>query len=908
MRQPAEVMRELWRRLKYLCHAREFESDLDEEMQFHLEMKAQKTGGRDQARKQFGNVGILKEVSREMWGWSSLERLFQDLRYALRQLARNPGFASVAILSLALGIGANTAIFSMIDHVMLRLLPVSHPEELMVIRGHYSYPRFEDLRDRNGAFSAMVGTHSMADMEVKIGGATSRAAGELVSGNYFSALGVGATIGRKILLDDDRAAESGPVAVVSHAYWKRAFAGSADVLGRKIQVRSGMGNADTYGLDVYDAGHHASAEGAVVTIIGVAPPEFFGDTVGTVTDIWIPITMQPAVMPGRPFLTQKYAQWVNIMARCKPGVSFEQAHASLDVTWRQIITDAEGSKITEARKREIARATLLVDSGEKGFGQVRREFSQPLLVLMTVVGLVLLIACLNVANLLLARATARRREIGVRLSLGAGRVRLIRQLLTESLVLAIAGGAVGMLIAFAGSRLLITMLAGVGQEITIPFETDFRTLGFTLAVSVLTGVLFGLAPAFRATRISLAETMKEASRGSVGSRRVGAAKVLVAAQVAVSMLLLIGAGLFLRTLYNLKTEDVGYKPDHLVMMRVDPVSAGYRGEEVGRAMQNLLERVRAAPGVRAATFSENGLFSGTESGAGIENVDGFTPSSDRDRTTRYDQIGPQYFTNVGIPILLGRDINERDLPDAPRVAVINDTMAKFYFKGASPIGKHFTADKVVLDVVGVVRDAQDHDFRAEPVRRFYVSYFQPIDGITTANFEVRTIGNPGSVMATLRNTAQSFNRNLPIIGIKDVRELMDASLVQERLIAKLSGFFAAIAILLAAIGLYGVMSYAVSRRTNEIGIRMALGAGASSVRTMILGETIVLIGAGALIGMGAAFGLTRLIKSFLFGLTAMDPVAFGVAAVLLLAVGALAGYLPARRASKIDPMIALRYE
>jgi len=899
---------EIWRRLKFAFRRREFESDLEEEMRFHLEMKAQKTGDRDQARKQFGNVGILKEVSREMWGWSTIERLFQDLRYALRQLARNPGFAAVAILSLALGIGANTAIFSLIDHVMLRLLPVSHPEELLVIRRHYSYPRFEELRDRNQAFSAMFGTHSMSGMEVKTGDATSRVAGELVSGNYFSALGVGATIGRMILPGDDRAAESGPVAVVSHAYWKRAFAGSADVLGRKIQVRSGMGDADTYGLDVYDAGHHASAEGAVLTIIGVAPPEFFGDTVGTVTDIWIPITMQPAVMPGRPFLTQKYAQWVNIMARCKPGVSFEQAHASLDVTWRQIITDAEGAKITETRKREIAGATLLVDSGEKGFGQIRREFSQPLLVLMTVVGLVLLIACLNVANLLLARATARRREIGVRLSLGAGRVRLIRQLLTESLVLAILGGVMGVLIAFIGARVLIAMLAGVGESISIPFETDFRTLGFTMGISILTGVLFGLAPAFRATRITLAETMKETSRGAAGAGRVGAAKALVAAQVAVSMLLLIGAGLFLRTLYNLKTQDVGYNPDHLVLMRVDPVGAGYRGDEVGRAMQSLLDRVRIVPGVRVATFSENGLFSGTESGAGIENVEGFTPSSDRDRATRYDQIGPQYFTDLGIPILLGRDISERDLPGAPRVTVINDTMAKFYFKGVSPVGKHFTADKVVLEVVGVVRDAQDHDFRAEPVRRFYVSYFQPIDGITTANFEVRTVSNPGSVMAMLRTEAQSFNRNLPILSIKDIRELMDADLVAERLIAKLSGFFAALAILLAAIGLYGVMSYAVSRRTNEIGIRMALGAGASSVVAMILGEVIVLIGAGAVVGSVAAFGLTRLIESFLFGLTAADPISFGAAAVLLLVVGALAGYLPARRASKIDPMIALRYE
>jgi predicted permease len=328
-------------------------------------------------------------------------------------------------------------------------------------------------------------------------------------------------------------------------------------------------------------------------------------------------------------------------------------------------------------------------------------------------------------------------------------------------------------------------------------------------------------------------------------------------------------------------------------------------------MQNLLERVRLLPGVRTATFSENGLFSGTESALDVD-IEGFTPASDGDKEARFDQIGPGYFTGVGIPILLGRDMSERDVPGATPVVIINDTMAKFYFHGTSPIGKHIRSGipeaKFDLDIVGVVRTAQDHDFRAKPVRRFYVSYLQPIDGITAANFEIRTVGNPGTAMAMLRNEAQSFNRNLPIISIKDVRELMDSSLVAERLIAKLAGAFAALAILLAAIGLYGVMSYAVSRRTNEIGIRMALGAAASSVRGMVLRESILLIGAGSIIGIAAAVGLTRLIKSFLFGLTAMDPISFGAAAALLIVVGALAGYIPARRASKIDPMIALRYE
>ena len=403
-------------------------------MRFHQDQLAASKGGRDAARRQFGNATTIKEVSREMWGWSSLERLFRDVRYALRQLAANPGFAAVAVLSLALGIGANTAIFTLIDHVMLRLLPVSHPEELMVIRESRSYPQFENVRDRNQVFSATIATHFMPQMEVKIdGGSTGRAAGEMVSGSYFPALGVGAVIGRTILPEDDRAAESGPVAVISYGYWKQAFGGSPDVLGRKIQVRSSETGGGTSGLDVFDHGRRAAPDGAVLTIVGVAQPEFFGDTAGKSVDIWIPITMQPAVMPGRPFLTQRNAVWVNIMARRKPGVSEAAARASMIVVWRQILTDEEGSQMTEARRLQIAGRVLQIESGEKGNGVIRRGLSQPLLVLMTVVALVLLIACLNIANLQLARAAARRREIGVRLSLGAGRPRLIRQLLTELL-------------------------------------------------------------------------------------------------------------------------------------------------------------------------------------------------------------------------------------------------------------------------------------------------------------------------------------------------------------------------------------------------------------------------------------------------------------------------------------------
>lgn len=871
-------------------------------MRFHLEMKAQQSGDPHAARKQFGNVAILKEASREMWGWTSLERLGQDVRYAVRQLAANRGFAAIAVLSLALGIGANTAIFGLIDHVMLRLLPVRNPGELLVMRRTVSYPNFEEMRRRNAVFSSMFAVHVMTELEVKnLGSAT----GELVSGNYFQTLGVRAAIGRTLVPEDGRAPESSPVAVIGYGYWKRVFGGSPDVLGKQIQVKTGKANAGTSGLDVYDRPGSRSPEGALLTIVGVAPPEFFGDAVGASMDVWIPIMMQPAVMPGRPFLNQPHAVWVNMMGRLKPGMSQTQGGAELVALWQQILTDAEGSQITEQKRREIAEDPLKTESGEKGFGVIRRQFSQPLLVLMTVTGLVLMIACLNVANLLLARATARKREISVRLSLGAGRARLIRQLLTESLVLAAIGGILGIAIAYAGTHLLLIMLSDVGLPLSVPFETDPRTLGFMAAISVTSGILFGLAPALRATRISVAETLKDAGRA--GSARSGATKALVAAQVAVSMLLLVGAGLFLRTLHNLKTQNVGYNPDHLVILRVDPISAGYRGDEVGRAMKNLLDRLQVLPGVASATFSENGLFSGSESGDHVD-VEGFTARADKDREARFDQIGPGYFTKVGIPILLGRDMSDRDVPGAPRVAIINETMAKFYFPGVNPIGRHFTASKVRLEIVGVAQDTQDHDFRDEPLRRFYVSYFQPIDGITTANFEIRTQGNAGSLSAALRNEVQAVNRSLPVISIRNERELMDASVVPERLIAKLSSFFGALAMLLAAIGLYGVMSYAVARKTNEIGIRIALGAGTPRVIGMILNQAAVLIAGGSVIGISAALLLTRFLKSFLFGLTATDPLSFLGAAALLAGVGALAGYIPARRAARIDPIVALRYE
>ena len=834
-----------------------------------------------------------------------------DLKFAFRQLLKNPGFTAVAVFTLALGIGANTAIFSLIDQVMLRLLPVRSPEELVVLPGQFSYPRYERLRDVNNVFSGIFGAHTLPQLAVSIPGQSAdQGVGELVSGSYFETLGVRASLGRILLPQDDRAPESSPVAVISHAFWKRAFGSAPDVLGKKIQVRSGAGYASTSGLDIYD-GAKKSAEGAVLTIVGVAPPEFFGEIVGTSTDVWIPIMMEPAVLPGRPWLNKDNVSWVTIVGRRKRGVSEDQTSAAMTVLWRQIQSDEAGANLTEDRKRAIAGMFLKVESGGKGFSWLRGQYSHPLKILMVVVALVLLIACLNVANLLLARSTVRQREMGVRLALGAGRARLIWQLLTESLLLGALGGAFGLVIGSIGTKVLVALVSSGYQPIHLSLRPDGRALGFTVVVSLITTVLFGLAPAILGTRHRIAETLKDAARGSANRRRGWAGKFLVAIQVGVSVVLLVGAGLFLRTLFNLRTQDVGYDPNRLVMMWLDPVSAGYRGDDIGRVCKNILDRIAVLPGVRAATFSENGLFYGPESGTKLE-IEGFAPGSEEDKRSRFDQVGPGYFSNVGIPLLLGRDFTERDKATAPRVAVINETMAKFYFGSGNPIGKHIITriqDKPLqLEIVGVARDAQDHNFWSKPVRRFYVSYFQPIDGITAANFAIRTVGDPAALDALLRREVKALDGNLTVLRIREVKSLMDQSLVQERLIAKLSSFFGLLAATLAAIGLYGVMAYDVVQRTKEIGVRMALGAQKINILSLVVGQGMKLALAGLGVGVLAALALTRIVRSLLYGTTPTDPVTFIAVILTLASVAILACWLPARRATRVDPMEALRHE
>ena len=837
----------------------------------------------------------------------------KDLRYAGRTLRQNPGFAFVAVFSLALGIGVNTAIFSLIDALLLKSLPVKDPSRLVLlsdptsagvsigtqtgIRNLFTYDEFRRMSERNQMFSGMFAAESDANREnVSIsGGSLEELRTRLVSGDYFSTLGVAPLIGRTFTAQDERAPGSDPYLVISYGYWKKRFGLNASVLGKTVQIRK-----------------------TFFTVIGVAPPGFFGETVGDDPDAWLPMMMEPLVKPGRDWLHDDPAKaervmWLLVAGRLKPGVSAREAESSVNVLFQQVVHETSGSNLPPNRLREIADQKIKIRPGSKGASSLRDDFNQPLLVLMTVVAFVLLIACANVANLLLARSAARQREVGIRLAIGASRGRLIRQLLTESLLLASAGGAIGILFAFWAGNLLLRLVSSGPNPVPLDVHPDLRTLAFTAGVSMLTGVLFGLAPALRATRVDVSSTLKDNARNVVGGGgRVTIGKALVVSQVAVSLLLLIGAGLFVRTLENLQRVDLGYPRERLLLVRVDALGAGYPDAQREAVFRTLLERFRSVPGVRGVTFSENGLFSGTESGDRIS-VEGYKPKKEGDAHSRFDQIGPGYFSTIGIPMLLGREIGVQDAGNSPKVCVINETFSRQFFASQNPIGKHITDEfpdtRTTFQVVGVSKDDRDHRLRGDTPPRFYIPFMQGLGGIPpAANFEIRTFAEPNSLMRAIRQQVEQVDRTLPILSARPLGELLDQRLTQERLLAQLCGFFAALALLLASIGLYGVLSYAVTRRTNELGIRMALGAQRGSLLGMVLRETLVMVGVGIAIGIPAAFALTRLVSSQLYGLQATDPLTTASAAAVLLAVATLAGYLPARRASRVDPLVALRYE
>ncbi len=929
-------LREFASRVRAMFDKTRLEQDLDEELRAHLELLVEENLRRGMnpdearlaARRSFGGVEQIKEAYRDQRGLPIVETFIQDIRYGFRMLRKNPGFTAVALLTLALGIGANTAIFSVLDAVMLQTLPVQNPQQLLLVNwtskdwpaivedlegsnrkdpvtgGWLSesvpYPVFEALRTQNTTLSEVFAfAANVNGFNVQFDGKPHSADSEPVSGNYFSGLGVQTVLGRPILPGDDVAAAA-PVAVVSYKFWKGSLGGDESVVGKTIVVNS-----------------------LPLTVVGVAPPEFFGTQPGEVIDVWVTLHMFPRLVqalsfggPAQPGVDAKAAAaahfenastwWLVVMGRLKPGVTEPQASAELDVIFNQSVD----AMITSDKQREN-RPALRVIPGNKGLDLLRRQFSEPLFVLMTAVGLVLLIACANVAGLLLARATARQKEIAVRLSLGARRARLVQQLLTEALLLAVMGGAVGLLFARWFGELLVALVASGRQSIALPLDVNVRVLVFTAAVAILTGVLFGLAPAFSATRISLTAALKEGGAGSrLGARRSRLAKALVSAQVALSLVLLVGAGLFLRTLQKLESVPLGFERQNLILFSVAPGLNGYTGERLSEYYRDVQNRIGSIPGVRAASFSLQGPVASGSSSSSIS-IPGVTTGKQQFNLYRH-LVGPGYFDTLGIPLLTGRTLTERDDAAAPKVAVVNQALARDAFGENNPLGKilRFGTDEKPRDfeIVGVVGDAKYNDLRTEPPPTAYFSHLQSLNTASFMTFQVRTSADPEAVVAALRAEVAEVDKNIPINRIDTLVQRIDKALLFERMFSRLTGSFGLLALVLVCVGLYGTMSYFVARRTNEIGIRMALGAQPVRVFRMVLAEGLKLTGAGVAIGLiGAAAG-TRLITSALYEVPALDPLTFGSVALLLVAIGLLACYVPARRAMKVDPMVALRYE
>jgi len=848
-----------------------------------------------------------------------MDDLWQDLRYGLRMLAKSPGFTLIAVLTLALGIGANTAIFSVLDSVLLRSLPVTHPEELAVLtnpdehgthfgsqtgdRSLLAYSEFEYLRDHNQVFSQMFAADSaLPELEVTIGGSSHYGQKEtvrirLVSGNYFDTLEVKPAAGKVFTSEVDRARGGSPIAIISYALWKQRFGLNPAALGQTIQIRD-----------------------KAFEIVGVTPPGFFGETVGEAPDIWVPIMMQQTLYPGKDYLSASTQgilnqyMWLQVIGRLKPGVTFEQAKASVNVAFKNMLESRAGNLSADDRRVGMDQR-LDLQPGARGSSTLHGRLGAPLKLLMVLVGLVLLIACANVANLLLARGAARQKEFVMRLAMGAGHWRLIRQLLTEALLLAMMGGIAGILLAQWAEVLLSRLVsAEVGvSAVQLNLQLDARMLTFTLGLTLLAALLFGLVPSLNVTRINLSPILKSASTsptGRSGLQRLPVGKLLVIAQVAVSLILLVAAGLSVRSLAKLSEVHLGYDRENLLLFRIDPLAGGFKGPAITHLYQQVLDRVSVIPGIRAATVSHNGLFSHAESADPIS-VEGVTPKQDEDMDSRFDHVGPAYFSTLGIPMLMGRELGQQDM-NGIHTAVINQTFEKRFFRGANPIGKHvrdtYPGNPADMEVVGVVADAKYNSLREESVPRIYVSLFNPMWDQNSAVYEVRTYADPAAVSAALRQAVQETSASLPPITIHTMSGLVDESLQTDRFIERLSGAFGVLALALASIGLYGIMAYTVARRTRDIGIRLALGAEPGNVLRQVLVETLALVLIGVAIGVPVAVGGTYFVRSLLYGLGVADPVALTFAALMLLSVAALAGFLPARRASRVDPMVALRYE
>jgi len=832
--------------------------------------------------------------------------LLQDLRYALRQLRKSPGFAVVAVLTLALGIGANTGIFTLVNAVLLKSLPVPDPEQLFLVRQsgrfaentRFSYPVFQNMRSAMPESASLAAMTWPADFYSSLGnGQPEMVQGQLVSGNYFQTLETYAALGRLLTPNDDRVVGGSPVAVISYGCWERRFGRDEGVVGRKIVVN-----------------------GMPFEVVGVAAPGFFGARAGTAPDFWLPLTMQSAVHYAqhysnreaaeldKPWMPQLDIRWLQFIVRQRVRSALPMTVTAINQVFLQDLErDAAGIKDLQEHEASL-RARLELEPGSRGLSTLRRNFSQPLLVLMAMVGLVLLIACANLANLLLARAAAREHEIAVRLSIGASRFRLVRQTLTECLLLSTIGGLLGIAVAYWCSAIFPRWASSGATPIPLSLAPDARVLIFSTVVALLTGIIFGLAPAVQGTRVEPVRALKASGRGFSGSGGGWSFKqALVACQVAFSLVLLVGAGLFLRTLRNFTQLDPGFDRDHILTVWIDTHMGGYKQEQLAPLYLRLIERMEATPGVSSASLASCGLAEGCGDSSdiylpGVPHPDGETDAQER-------RVSQDFFRTAGIPLLGGRDFATTDTEKSPPVAIVNQAFVHEFLHDKNPIGQYFGYNATQdhrFQIVGVVRDARVDDITEGASPMIYHSLAQ--DVIDVESLDIRTSGDPAQLIPDIRQAVRSVDPNLPVGGVTTVAEQLANDLAQQRLIARLTAIFGGLALGLACLGLYGVMSYTVARRTGELGIRLALGASRNAVVWLVLRQTLAVIGVGIAAGLLLSFLAGRTLSSLLFGLSPHDPgTVFGAAAMLLL-VSVASGLRPAWRAAHVNPTESLRVE
>jgi predicted permease len=920
-----ERLGELWRRLKFIFRRGKFQQELQEEMQFHLEMKAQNLRDAGMApgeagpaaQRRFGNMLLLRETSREAWGWNLLETILQDLRYGWRQLRRSPGFTLVAVLTLALGIGANTAVFTLVDAVMLKSLPVADPQQLYSLgaddnccqmtgmQGNftiYSYPLYQYLQEHNPQFSQLAafqaGAMPVAVRRSRGAEAAQPYRGEFVSGNYFQMFGISAYAGRMLTPADDRSSAP-PVAVMSYRVWQQRYGADPGVIGSRLVINS-----------------------KVFTLAGITPPGFFGDRLtGDPPDFWLPIGTEPVLNGLVSILREPGEFWLYLTGRLKPGVPPAPLQAQLTVELQQWLRTLP--KLEEGDRKDISQQRIILTPGGAGVTELRDQYASGLRMLTVLAGLVLLIACANLANLLLAKSSAARVQMAARIALGATRARLMRQILTESMLLAVLGGASGVAVAFVATRMILLLAFRGALYVPIDATPSLPILAFALGLSLLTGVLFGVAPAWVSSRSQPAEALHGATR-STRDRSALPQKSLVVLQAALSLVLLAGAGLLTRSLLNLQNQQFGFQTRGRYIVRLDPSLAGYTMERLPGLYRQLQTQLGAIPGVLSVAYSGYSPMGGDNWSSDIS-LEGHPPVDySKVVPPSWLRVSPHYFETIGTRLLQGRVINDQDTPASARVAVVNETFARRFFPKQDPIGKRFGIGESNhsrdFEIIGIVEDTKYQDARGPAYAMFFLPFLQNVPrdnqsaqlAIDGSNYlhdiELLVAGQPQDLESQVRRALAEIDPNLTVLSMTSFDEQVVRNFNQDRLLARLTGLFGALALVLASVGLYGVTAYNVARRTNEIGIRMALGADRNNVLSMVLRGAIGQVVIGLVIGIPIALAAGRALSSQLFGVKGYDAGVLAAAVVILAACAAVAGLLPARRAASINPIQALRAE